>query len=89
MDADKPSREELFALAWEKPATEVARELGISDVALGKLCHRLQVPKPPCGYWARVKSGKSHRRPQLGTFKDSPAGGLTNKANFHRNCSLT
>jgi hypothetical protein len=32
------SREELFALVWEQPTTEVARELGVSDVALGKLC---------------------------------------------------
>ncbi len=54
-----PSREELFALVWERPATEVARELGISDVALGKLCRRLQVLKPPRGYWARVASGKA------------------------------
>jgi len=42
-----PSREELFALVWERPSTEVAHELEISDVALGKLCRRLQVPKPP------------------------------------------
>ena len=32
---------------------EVAKELGISDVAVGKLCARLQVPKPPRGYWKR------------------------------------
>ncbi len=25
------TREELFALVWERPATEIARELGISD----------------------------------------------------------
>ena len=64
-----PSREELFALVWERPATEVARELGISDVALGKLCRRLQVPKPPRGYWARVASGKTPRKPPLPAFR--------------------
>ena len=63
------SREELFALVWERPATEVARELGISDVALGKLCRRLQVPKPPRGYWARVASGKKPRRPPLQEYR--------------------
>ncbi len=62
------SREELFALVWERPTTEVARELGISDVALGKLCSRLQVPKPPRGYWARVKAGQTLRRPPLAAF---------------------
>ena len=54
-----PSGEELFAPIWERPATETARELGISDAALGKLCRQLQVPKPPRGYWAGVTSGKS------------------------------
>lgn len=43
------SREELFALVWERPTSGIAKELGISDVALAKLCRRLQVPKPPPG----------------------------------------
>lgn len=64
------SREELFALIWEKPAVEVARDLGISDVAVGKLCARLQVPKPPRGYWARIESGQAPRCPPLRAFRD-------------------
>ena len=66
----RPTREELFTSLWERPATEVARELGISDVALGKLCRRLQVPKPPRGYWARVKAGRIPRRPALEAFRE-------------------
>lgn len=31
------SRGELFALVWERPTQEVAKELGVSDVAVGKL----------------------------------------------------
>ena len=68
--SSKPSREELFALVWERPATEVAKELGISDVALGKLCRRLQVPKPPRGYWARVQAGQTPKRPPLVAFRE-------------------
>lgn len=41
------SREELFTLIWEKPTVEVARDMGISDVAVAKLCARLQVPNRP------------------------------------------
>ena len=52
----KLSREELFALVWEKPTGEVAKDLGVSDTAIAKLCERLQVPKPPCGYWARLQA---------------------------------
>lgn len=63
------SREELFVLVWEKPTRDVAKELGVSDVAVGKLCARLQVPKPPRGYWARVRSLKTPRRPPLAAFR--------------------
>ena len=78
-DSD-PSREELFALVWERPATEVARELGISDVALGKLCRRPQVLKPPRGYWARVASGKTPRRPPLPAYRGEIEERLPKKA---------
>lgn len=70
MKRDEISREELFAWVWERPTTEVARELGISDVALAKLCDRLQVPKPPRGYWARVRAGQTPRRPPLTAFRE-------------------
>ena len=66
----KLSREELFALVWEKPTSEVARQFGVSDVAISKLCTRLQVPKPPRGYWARVGSGQTPRRPPLAAFRE-------------------
>ena len=64
------TREELFMLVWERPSQEVARELGISDVALGKRCKKLQVPKPPPGYWAKVKAGKLTRKPILKEFSE-------------------
>jgi len=64
------SREELFALVWERPTSEIAIELGVSDVAVGKLCQKMQVPKPPRGYWARVEAGQTPRRPALKAFRE-------------------
>ncbi|MCD7109648.1 hypothetical protein LRX75_11380 [Rhizobium sp. DKSPLA3] len=64
------SREELFAMVWERPTSEIAIELGISDVAVGKLCQKLQVPKPSRGYWARVEAGQTPRRPALKAFRE-------------------
>jgi hypothetical protein len=49
-----PSKEELEALVWSKPTTKVAKELGVSDVAVAKLCKKLNVDKPPRGYWSKV-----------------------------------
>ncbi|AUW47179.1 hypothetical protein CUJ84_pRLN3000040 (plasmid) [Rhizobium leguminosarum] len=70
MPRRKLSREELFALVWEKPTSEIAKELGLSDVAIGKLCTKLQVPKPPRGYWARMQAGQRPRRPALVAFRE-------------------
>jgi hypothetical protein len=36
-------------MVWERPSEAIAKELGVSGVALSKLCVRLQVPKPPRG----------------------------------------
>ncbi len=64
------TREDLFGLVWSKPTQQVAKDLGISDTAVAKLCHRLQVPKPPRGYWARVEAGRAPRRPPLVAFRE-------------------
>ena len=64
------TREELFGLVWSKPTQQVAKDLGISDTAVAKLCRRLQVPKPPRGYWARAGAGKTPRRPPLVAFRE-------------------
>ncbi len=52
------TREQLYQLVWQKPATELSKELGISDVAIGKMCKRFDIPKPNAGYWAKVAAGK-------------------------------
>jgi integrase len=43
--------EELHALVWEKPLTRAARDLGITDNGLKKMCNRMKIPRPPQGYW--------------------------------------
>lgn len=70
VSAEVATREELFALVWDRPMIEVAKELGISDVALAKRCRSLQVPTPPRGYWARVRAGQRPKRPPLRAFVD-------------------
>ena len=49
------SREALFSLVWEKPMTKVALELGISDVAVRKICVKHKIPRPPQGHWAAAR----------------------------------
>ncbi len=46
--------EELYALVWSRPTTEVAQMFGVSDKAIEKRCKLLGVPKPPRGYWLQI-----------------------------------
>ena len=67
-DTEKPlsvSREDLYELAWSKPLRELAKDFGISEVALAKRCRWLAIPVPGRGYWARVDAGQQPYRPQL------------------------
>jgi hypothetical protein len=47
------SREELFEKIWSQPTIKLAKEYGISDVGLVKICKKLNVPRPLQGYWLR------------------------------------
>lgn len=54
------TREQLYELVWSKPRTTLAKEMGVSDVWIGKQCRALNVPAPPPGYWAHLAaSGRS------------------------------
>jgi hypothetical protein len=64
------TREELYEAVWSKATRLVAQELGISDVALAKICRKLNVPKPGLGYWRKIETGSKLKRPPL------PAHGL-------------
>lgn len=61
MLADVPdpfdSRAALYDAIWTRTLEAVAREVGISGVALGKRCRRLRIPTPPRGYWAVLAVG--------------------------------
>jgi excisionase family DNA binding protein len=62
------SREELYALVWTKPVTEIAKRFGLSDTGLRKSCVRYRIPVPPRGYWSSRnanKRTKTFKRPRL------------------------
>ena len=52
-------RQALYEQVWAQPMTKVAKEYGISSVALAKICKKLDVPCPWRGYWRRKETGKS------------------------------
>lgn len=51
------NREKLYKEVWANPVVKVAAQYGVSDVAIHKICKKLNVPTPPLGYWAKVSAG--------------------------------
>ena len=51
-----PSAEALEKLIWEKPTSQVAKDIGVSDKAIEKHCKKLGLKKPLRGYWAKIQA---------------------------------
>lgn len=58
-------RETLYQRVWSAPLSKLAGEFGVSDVALGKLCRRHQIPLPGRGYWVRLRHGAAPEPPPI------------------------
>lgn len=68
------TREQLYTVLWERPARGVAKDLGISDYELLKICRKFNIPKPGPGYWHLLTLGKADPKPDLPTApSDVPA----------------
>jgi hypothetical protein len=58
-------REKLYELVWSKPMTDVAKEYGVSDKAIAKICDKLSVPVPEVGYWRKIEVGEDLPKQRL------------------------
>lgn len=56
---------ELYQRIWEKPIQALAKEFGLSDVGLAKICKRHNIPNPERGYWAKLYAGQKIKKPLL------------------------
>jgi hypothetical protein len=52
------TREELYDLVWTTPVRTLARQFGVSDVWVKKVCSGASIPVPERGYWAKVQAGR-------------------------------
>ncbi len=50
---ERPSKEELEKLIWQVPATQIAKQFGVSDSAIIKWCRSYGIGKPTRGYWSK------------------------------------
>jgi len=56
-DIIRITRQELYKKVWEIPTTTLAKEYGISDSAIVKICRRHNIPKPGLGDWTCMRRG--------------------------------
>ncbi|MCF7808019.1 MAG: hypothetical protein K9N38_05810 [Candidatus Marinimicrobia bacterium] len=83
------TRDELYGRVWAQPVTKVAKQLGISDVAVSKICKKLKVPKPGLGYWAKKQHGKRVRQIKLPPMSPGGQETYTIKGAVDKNLSPT
>ncbi|MGE5472605.1 MAG: hypothetical protein ACM3UU_00080 [Ignavibacteriales bacterium] len=62
-------REKLYKEVWTEPMVKVAERYNVSDVALKKMCKKLNVPVPGRGYWAKIYAGAEMSIPKLPKHK--------------------
>lgn len=80
------TRTELLSLIWSKSTTKLAEEFGVSDVAIAKWCKKMEVPKPPRGYWAKLQAGKAvPQKPKLKRLTKEGVSRIT----IHRQSTTT
>lgn len=49
-------RNELYEMVWTIPMVKIAKEYGVSDKAIAKICNKLNVPVPGVGHWRKLKT---------------------------------
>lgn len=59
------TRAALYQMVWERPVSVIARDIGVSDVALAKACRKAGIPLPCRGHWAIIKTGRTIKTPAL------------------------
>lgn len=66
-------RETLYEMVWARPISHVAADWGLSGPGLARPLRRLKIPLPSNVYWAKLKAGKTVRRPKLPTLRPGEA----------------
>jgi hypothetical protein len=66
MSSKELNRNELYDLVWSKPMTQLAKEFGLSDNGLRKICKKYEIPIPKMGHWQKIQYGKKVEHEQLG-----------------------
>ena len=68
MSSKELTRKELYNLVWSKPLTQLAKDFGLSDNGLRKICKKYDIPLPKMGHWQKIQYAKNVEQEKLGHF---------------------
>ena len=54
-----PPDDKLYEMVWQKPASIIGEELGVSGRAVAKHCDKRGIKKPGPGYWAKCNAKRT------------------------------
>ena len=78
-------REDLYTEVWSTPMAQLAKKYNISDVGLAKICRKMEIPRPPRGYWAKAQHGaKVKPEPLKPLSSKGQAKAVLNRATLQR-----
>lgn len=75
------SRSELYEQVWSKPMTKIAKDYGMSDNGIRKICRKFDIPWPKAGYWQKLEYGKKVKQVPLPDSKGDGEIQITSKEN--------
>lgn len=64
------TRKELYDLVWSMSLRKAADRLGIRMPDVVRICKDAEVPRPPNGYWSKLRHGKAPSRPAFQPEKE-------------------
>ena len=59
------TRVDLYRQVWSTPLVQLAARYKTTTAELATICARLDVPRPPSGYWLKKSSGKPVAQDEL------------------------
>jgi len=59
---ERPSKEELEKMLWEKPTSELCKSFGVSGKAIEKWAKSYGITKPKRGYWQKLHAAEQRKK---------------------------
>jgi hypothetical protein len=52
------TRQDLYDLVWSMPVSQISPRFELSDNGFANMCEEWEIPRPPRGYWAKLRNGR-------------------------------